>query len=170
MVVAISDVAQVAISLGPAIVTGAVGYTAARLQYLGQRVKPLDEHRTMRREAYLAFLQAVLAYHMFLGSGEREGETDGQALARLNALEDACRNAMPQVYVVGTNAVTTATRDWGDVHGRISHDLGDASLPFWQGVERTFAENRQALDESWDSLVRAMRADVSPAALLRLPD
>jgi hypothetical protein len=167
MVLALSDVAQVAISLGPAIVTGAVGYLAARLQYESQRVKPLDDHRTMRREAYLDLIQAVLAYQMFFGGGERGGETDREAFARLDAIEDAIRKGMARVYVVGSDAVTRATAGWADVHARMDRDFARSALPFWEQVEVTVAENRAALSESWDSLVRAMRDDVSPAALIR---
>jgi hypothetical protein len=77
---------------------------------------------------------------------------------------------MAQVYVVGTDAVTSATREWADVHGRVDGDFNGSTLPFWRQVEVSFAENRRALSDGWDSLVRAMRADVSPSALLRRPE
>src|SRR5687768_7703981 len=102
MLLAISDVAQVSLAVGPALVAAAAGYLGARLQYrVGERGRELQQS-TIRREVYARFLDNVLAEWRAWTS---PGLVDP---AKLEQIWGEGQSRLSELYLVATAEVVEA--------------------------------------------------------------
>lgn len=164
---ALTDFAQVALTLGPALITGAVGYLGARLQYsIGDRDEQHQQRRT-RKEVYQRFLEMVMAEVRYWSHAEEIGSTD------LNHLQRESHSCVTELYLVATTRVADTARAWVKlsieidelVNGKMEAEVADgrhAKEAFYAALDTAFPKFEDQIEDIRDQLVAAMRADVGP--------
>jgi hypothetical protein len=169
MLLAISDVAQVSLAVGPALIAGAAGYLGARLQYrVGERGQEL-QRTTVRREVYARFVDSVLAEWRAwtspaLVDAKKLGKIWGEGQSRV--AED---------YIVGTPEVVDAAGKWtalseqvdtriNQLAGQYISERGKTKEAFTAAVSDAYAEYEEQIQIARNELIDAMRRDVGPRA------
>jgi hypothetical protein len=165
VLIALSDWAQVVISVAPAAIAGAVGYFGARLQYrVGERQRQ-QELRTARKEAYLGFLENVLAE---IRDWTQAEPVSGEDLIQIQREGHA---RLSEIYLVGTEEVADAASDWtrlaiqGDERRvALAEDYfskrGETKEALVAASRDAYAEHEERLDTAKDELIKMMRRDV----------
>jgi hypothetical protein len=114
---AISDTAQVFISLGPAAITGAVGYFGARLQYqVGERGREA-EARALRREVYHRCLYNLQAQLRYLSRAEPVSDEKTLEIQR------GAHTRVAEVYLVATDDVVDAAAEWSGLAQKVYKEV-----------------------------------------------
>jgi hypothetical protein len=165
--IAISDSAQVIISVGPALITGAVGYFGARLQYqVGERGRQAEE-RTLRRSVYHRYLDNALAE---IRHWSRAEPFTGEQILEIQREGNA---RVTEVFLVGTKDVVTAANAWSTLSTTVDRRLvelteqyfaerGETAEALSAALDGAFSEHKDAVDDAMDELIGAMRNDVGP--------
>ena len=167
MLLALSDVAQVSLAVGPALIAGAAGYLGARLQYrVGERSRELQQ-TTIRREVYARFLDAVLA--------ETRAWTSPGLMdrAKLEQIWGQGQSRLSELYLVATSEVIEAAMEWTTLAEAVDNrsvELAETYMPqrgstkevLDAAVKDAYAENEQAIEIARNQLIDAMREDVGP--------
>jgi hypothetical protein len=167
LVFAISDTAQVLISLGPAVIAGLAGYWGARLQYQGEDQARQTEQRGLRKEAYHRLLDSVLREVRYWSSAEPVTHDDVLEMQRES------HTRMTEFYLVGTHKVVDATEAWASISIKVDEQIeeltarrsaeGREGAGVWRrSREEAFKDHKSEIDAGTDALIKAMRDDVGP--------
>jgi hypothetical protein len=166
---AISDTAQVLISLGPALIAGAVGYFGARLQYqVGESAREA-EARTLRKNVYHGYLNSVLAELRHWSRAEPV--TPDQLLE----IQREGHMRLSEVFLVASDEVVAAANAWSTLASTVDRRANELAERYLgernrqealnAALDGAFAEHRDEVDAANDRLIGAMRQDVGPSKL-----
>jgi hypothetical protein len=169
MLPAISDLAQVFLAVGPALIAGAVGYLGARLQYRGgERAQELQQ-RTTRKEVYARFVDNVLA------EWRAWSQPESLNAAKLSQIWSEGHGRLSEIYLVATERVVDAATKWTalseEIDGRIVQLMeeyvaqrGESKEVLTHAVRDGYAGYEGRVEVARDELIGAMRQDVGPRA------